>query len=512
MIKHILIFLMLVSFVQAYTSWVVGGNGTGANAAATNAGCYDYTEVGTTTISWITMQGANGGPLLSADAAVSSDNGAGSVRLTSIGSDYSAAIVGMGARVDFADDEVADGIYYVVDVDGSNTWIDLDVDFAGDGENATATLGGALAEPGDVPDSGDVVGGLYLSPGDKVWIAAVKDYTTADESDSILYIDEPGTASLPITWEGHVGDLAKDINDMEYGDSGIVTFLATGKTNAIESAVGGALYHTFIGISMKNATDDGASINPDDNAIFVRCQTAGNGVWGLHIDRNAFIVLCDFDGDTSGGVSLGQFGSVVTCVFRNSVHGIDASNNLSAVGSLFYANTGDSINVTAGISSIMYANTFDGNNGGSTIGIHMNSLGGGPYAIANNIFTDLNIGHRDGGGSTHKIVYTVYHNIFNGNTSDTSLIDIVPVDGDVFGNVVDPASLFSSGYILHADVKGKGIDASYTKAYWDDFNGGAGDNPPSPLSGLSFMDNGALQREEAGGGGGQPIIGGSVVR
>ena len=106
-----------------------------------------------------------------------------------------------------------------------------------------------------------------------------------------------------------------------------------------------------------------------------------------------------------------------------------------------------------------------------------------------------------------------FNNLYNNNTPDTTNVFPVPTDSDIWDNIVDPANLFSSGYILHPDNKGKGIDASFTKAYWDDFNGGAGDNPPSPLSGLSFKDMGGLQREEAGGiGGGQPIIGGSVIR
>ena len=239
----IIMFLVCTSFAHAeFLNWVVGGKETGEDAASTNAGVYDA-EVTT----WALMQDNNGGFLDEGNGLTVSDNGAGFIRVTGSGAQLQQAIVGVGANCDFIQNENIDGIFIIIAVNTGNDTIDLDESFDGDGETVNIVVGGAFPNPGDVPDSDDFADGSVLGPGSKVWIRAIADYTTVDESDSILYIHEDagdkgaGTAAAPIIWEGHFTEISS-----EKGDFGIVTFNANGKTNAIETAVGGKVYHTCL--------------------------------------------------------------------------------------------------------------------------------------------------------------------------------------------------------------------------------------------------------------------------
>ncbi len=504
--RYLLIFLMCVPVSSAtYVNWVVGGAGTGADKATTNSGMYDAD-----TTTWAAMQGTNGAALGFDVNATSSDNGSGSVRLTGDGDDFENVIVGVGARCNFSEDESADGIHLVEAVNVGADTIDLSVQFAGDGEACDVVVGGALPNPGDVPDGDDESAGYFLgNPAEnKIWIRALADYTTVDESDSILYINTPGGTSDPIIWEGHFAEIAN-----EKGDFGIVTFDGQNAvTNCIETAVGGVVSHVFIGFSLERAIDDGFNANgtTDDYVTLVRCQSINNGAWGVQGDRNITAAFCDFDTNGAGGMDCDLYSRAINCVFRNNTgDGFYTTANSTIIGCLVNDNTDTAIRI--GSYSCAYGCTVDGNDGVGTEGIYQDDAAPIYWLAINNIITDFVLGIQD--DATLRQAAVLYDNLYNSNATDAHAnITPQPSDGDIWGNVVDPTNLFSSGYILHADNKGKGVDASYTKAYWDDFNGGAGDNPPSPLSGLSFMDMGGLQREEAGGGGGQQILGGSVIR
>lgn len=513
MSKYLLIFLFLmcVSLASAtYINWVVGGAGTGADKASTNAGFYDAD-----TIDWDEMQGTNGASMGSDVDAASTDNGGGNVRLTADGDQFDFALVGMGVKCDFAQDESADGYHLITAFDAGNNTIDLDTAFGGDGEECNVVIGGALANPGDVPDTDDFAVGYHLGSGDtyKIWIRALADYTTVDESDSILYVNTAGTDASPIIWEAHYAEVAN-----EKGDFGIVTFDANGKTNAIETAVGGAVYHVFIGISCERATDDGANLNTDtdDYVTFIRCQFINNGAYGVQGDEFVWLMFCDFDTNGSGGADFDYYATVIACVFRNNTgDGIYVFRG-HIIDSLFYNNSDSAIAFLVGW-ALVYGCTIDGNNGAGTEGVLQDSATSFPWAAVNNIFTDCVTAVHD--DTALRQGFVSYNNLYNSNTTDAHAnITPQPVDGDNWGNLVKNVAenvLWTADdntYILAAAYKQAGVDAFYTKAYWDDFNGGAGDNPPSPLSGLSFMDMGGLQREEAGSGGGQPILGGSVVR
>ncbi len=513
-----IMFMVCMTFVQraaAVNSWIVGGAGTGGDAAADNGGGYVTGEGG----AWGTSQLTNGAPTSdpttwngSRTACTVQDGGGDTIKvLAPFGDGFENVVTGTVAYVRFETTVGLHGRYWVTVIDDdeltleSLEWIG---DFSSTEEGCDIHVGGAFSNPGDVPDNDDVGGDKLLAPGDKIWIRAIADYTTVDESDSILYVNQAGTAATPIIWEGHFAEIAN-----EKGDFGIVTFNANGKTNAIETAVGGSVYHVFIGISCELATDDGANLNnvTDDNVTFIRCQFVNNGVWGVHGDNTIHAIFCDFDANGSnaaadGGMFGGNALVAIYSVFRNNTgKGFAGEGGPTVIGCLVYDNTGTFGLWSLGGTPIFYGNTVDMNNVANSKGIFQDSSNVAFWFAINNIVTDCIIGIEDDSILRQRAV--LYNNLYNSNTTDAEAnITPQPVDGDNFGNLVKNVAenvLWTADdqtYILQSAFKQAGTDAFYTRKYWDDFNGGAGDNPPDPLTGLSFMDNGAQQREEAGGG------------
>ncbi len=521
--KYLLIFLMCVSFAwaQGGGSWIVGGKGTGAGKATTNAGVY-----GPTNSTWSNAQGNNGTFRFDADARAISDAGGSTMFVDIPDGEANANWLGVGVFFHNSNGTEPDARAEIVNVNtgASPDVIQIELPWI-DGTTADITVGGALPNPGDVWDSDDASTGIYIgdSKAHKIWIRALADYTTVDESDSILYVNVAGTSSAPIIWEGHFAEITTNGEGEEIGDFGIATFNASGKTNAIETAVGAQVYHHFIGISCENATDDGANLNgqTDDNVIFIRCQFTNSGVWGVQGDNSIQFIFCDVDGNgtaagTDGGIDTDIGTACISCVVRNNTgRGINTSS-LTAINSLIFDNSGTRATSFVGSGTIL-GNTIDCDNLANSVAIVQDSATATRWYAMNNIITDCVTGIRDDSSIGQSAI--LYNNLYNSNTADTNAnVTPTPIDGDNWGNLVKNVAenvLWTADdntYILQSAYKQAGVDAFYTKAYWDDFNGGAGDNPPSPLSGLSFMDMGALQREESGGGGGQPVIGGSVIR
>lgn len=504
----IIMFLACVSLARAESlSWVVGGKGDGTEAASTNAGVYDAD-----TTTWAIMQAAKGAFLDSGNSLTVSNNGSGFIRITGSGADLGNAIVGVGAKCEFlaAPEENDDGIFIITAVNTGADTIDLNESFDGDGETVNVVVGGAFANPGDVPDSDDFSDGSVLGGGSKVWVRAIADYTTVDESDSILYVNTAGTASDPIIWEGHFAEISS-----EKGDFGIATFDANGKTNGVETAVGGATHHTFIGIVCENATGDGWNFGTDDNQQLIRCAGNANGGDGLNGDAHLHIMSCEFDNNTVLGIDANRAAIFGTVVSNNNGGGIDINVAATVANCLVFDNfdgaTGKTqirLQTNAFVRGTIFGCTVDGDNKAGSVGILQDSPVGAAWMATNNIATDCEVGIRD--DSTLGQAFIGHNNLYNSNTTDAHAnITPQPVDGDNFGNLVKNVAenvLWTADdqtYILQSAFKQAGTDAFYTRKYWDDFNGGAGDNPPDPLTGLSFMDMGGLQREEAGTGAGE---------
>ncbi len=497
---------MCVSFASATDfSWIVGGKGTGAGKATTNAGVYNIANS-----TWDNAMGANGTFRFDINTTAIADGGGGTMLVDITDGQANANWLGVGVYFHNSEGIEPDARAQIINV---NTGVSPDVIIIElpwiNGDTADITVGGSLVNPGDVWDSDDASTGIYLGNADthKIWIRALADYTTVDESDSILYVNTAGTAAAPIIWEAHFAEVAS-----EKGDFGVVTFNATGIGNGIETAIGGSVYHVFIGLSIELANDDGLNGNgsTDDFISVIRCQFINNGIWGMQADRDNVVLFCDFD-TNAGGFDGGVRNIAIDSVFQNNTGDGYYTDSGTVIGCLSFDNGDTQIRVGTA-RDIVYGCTVDGDNGAGTEGIYQDGASAAFWTCINNLVTNCDVGVQD--DSTLRQAAILYNNLYNNNTPDTNTnITPIPSDSDIWGNVVDPGNLFSSGYILHDDNKGKGTDVSFTKAYWDDFNGGAGDNPPTPLSGLSFMDMGGLQREEAGiGGGGQPVIGGSVVR
>ena len=504
MIKYLLIFLLCVSFAwaQGGGSWIVGGKGTGSGKSALNGGVYNPAVA-----TYDEAQG-NDGTFRFDDNAKAISNAGGSTMYMDIpDGQANANWLGVGVYFHNSNGTEPDARAEIINVNtgASPDVIQLEIPWI-DGTTADVTVGGALANPGDVWDSDNASTGIYIGDGEthKIWIRALADYVAIDESDSILYVNVAGSAGNPIIWEGHFAEITTNGEGEEIGDFGIVTFNASGKTNAIETSLaGGVVYHTFIGISCENATDDGANLGgvTDDNVVFIRCQFVNNSVWGLQGGNNIRLVFCDLDTNGGGGIDVNSGAIIYSIVRTNTGKGVVVGSG-TVLYNLVSDNTLTQI-TTENVESTVNGNTIDGNNAAGQVGIINDSASARVWFCINNIITDCPTGIRD--NSTLGQSAVLYNNLYNSNTADTNAnIFPTPIDGDNWGNLVKNVAenvLWTADdntYILQSAYKQAGVDAFYTKAYWDDFNGGAGDNPPSPLSGLSFMDMGAMQRRQEG--------------
>ncbi len=500
--RHLLIFIMCVllslSSPVSGESWIISGKGTGADASAINAGIYTFQSGNN---NWADIQGTNGGPIESGTAGlVSSD--AGKVNIAKTGA-FTNTQIGNWIYVNFA--TYQDGRYEVISRSDDDITIEMVFGIA-EAPTNVFRVGGALPNPGDIPQA-QSASERILEAGDKVWIADNGDYTTVDASDSILYITVPGIGPNPIIWEGHVADVT---GVPEKGDFGIVTFDATGITNCIETAIGGSVHHTFIGLNLENATDDGLNGNTvtDSNITAIRCRFSLNGGWGMQGNNNIRAIFCDFDTNSGGGLDGDSPVNPIGCVFRNNTGSGVVGGPLTVIGCLFSENTTKGIWSEAG-GLTAWGNTIDMNNQAGAQGIRQDSGNIALWIAMNNVFTDCVTGIQDDASLGQNAI--LGYNLYNSNTTAHANANVIPqpVDGDNSGNLVKDElesvlwTVDDQTYILQSAFKESGVDASYTKAYWDDFNGGAGDNPPDPLTGLSFMDNGAQQRVEAGTGDGE---------
>lgn len=505
--RYLAIFLILISLASlafGVESWVIAGAGTGADASTNNGGGY---ITGGTAV-WSTSQATNGGPTVfinNQELDIRSNGGIVQLSDTANGGTFTTnMVVGQIQNINFSNTvNYTSARHTISSIEDADTWtINLTYIADEDGIDHDVWSGGALPNPGDVPDSDDIAVGEILAAGDKVWVRAIADFTTEDESGSILFVNTAGTASAPIIWEAHFAEISS-----EEGDFGIVTFDGTGHTNCIETAVGGSVHHVIIGIRCENATDDGANLNTveDDAVTFIRCQFNNNGAWGVQGDNNITAIFCDFDGNGSGGLD-GDFTIVsVGSVYRtNTGDGVFAAT-ACIVGNLLFDNTDTAVRIS-GSSALVYGNTIDGDDGAGTEGILQDSASGLSWTAINNILTDCVVGIQD--DSTLRQGAVLYNNLYNSNTTDTSAsITPVPSDSDIWGNIVDPANMFQAAdsnlgdpYILHSNNKDKGVDAQFTLEYWEDFNAGVGNNPPT-LTSLSGRDGGGLERIESAGGG-----------
>ena len=255
-----------------------------------------------------------------------------------------------------------------------------------------------------------------VAAGDTVHIKASGDYIAQDgANDCVLYLSTDGTAGSPITWEGYTstpGDGGQAIidasdNSLAYSVNGSAgSFNAFKNLRMTGASSYGFAYNPIDCCYFENCRfDNNGSIGVfvDNYNIFYRCQADKNGDAGFFADNSMFIGCKSFD-NTFRGIRNAFAGVILHCICygngtaqilvnsiniivsncvvdgENSTIGIhqdsvvgygslffnniifDCDTGISCDGdvspfqiedyNLFFSNTTDLINITAGANSI----------------------------------------------------------------------------------------------------------------------------------------------------------------
>ena len=283
---------MGVVFDGKATVILVGGRGTKAGNAKAGGGCTATQWASSNDISRYTD--ANGGCVVAVDPCSVSEGGSSKVRLTDAGSFLT---VQDGTLCNCIFDEGYagdDGRYEILDHDtGSGDWIDIDLAYVDDRENAEIYVGGAFPNTQIAFDETDA--SSY-----KVEILTNKDDTPIMGDDW-----DTGGDNLLRKW---VIGIDNDGDELTQGN--YVTLNGSGMANktveVVDTAVG--IKH----IRFTGATADGLAF--DNTAAVYGC----------------FMQNCKFDNNGADGLSLADAFSIGTkitdCVFEdNSTYGLSSA-------------------------------------------------------------------------------------------------------------------------------------------------------------------------------------------
>jgi hypothetical protein len=173
-------------------SWITGGKGTGAGAAATNGGGF----IDGTAATFDNSQLANGLPLYSLIDCTIDEAVSNNIRVSKSGINWSGVQVGQWVYCDFAA-TYTDGRYAVISVD--TTYMELALSWSAN-TTATVKVGGALDNPDDalaLATAGDVI---YLPNN----VSSVRTYTLPNNGGNaaMSFVHASGTKTARITMRG----------------------------------------------------------------------------------------------------------------------------------------------------------------------------------------------------------------------------------------------------------------------------------------------------------------------
>lgn len=339
-----------------------------------------------------------------------------------------------------------------------------------------------------------------VAAGDKVWVENTGTYEAEDGSSSaVMAIDTVGGYSTPVVFEAY---------DATPGDGGIVEIDGTTNTldYCITATVSGTSCYVFKGFVFTGATGSGVNITNLSYNFFENCSFENNGGAGFVGNVGNKFLNCRFYANGNAGINHGSYGmAVISSVFHGN--GSYAIYCLAgwAIHTLFYNNGPGGLGATCWWDFSVWPDglvncTIDGENKASHIGLYAPSVSGAAgVSLVNTIIYDCGTGANCSVSvpDFHAVRNNLYASVVTPRTNFPTGV----------GDVVDAADPFTASggrdYTLHntSAAKEAGVDAGYCAAFWDSYD--AADNPPDPAGEpkVSYIDIGAVQREEPTGGG-----------
>lgn len=384
--------------------------------------------------------------------------GGTTTQLTSAGTPFTSAHVGNTIAIT-GGTGFTTGFYSIRSVAAAVATMDRSVGTGGS-TGGTGNLGGAR--------SGFTVGTTTLQAslvaGNKVWVKN-------EAWNEAVALSVAGSANLPIVIEGY--DTARDdrptgtgrpLNNRASaaGDGIAITGADTWCKYLRVTAAGDAGFSLattslrFVHCASYSNTNEGFEYTAGNYHWFYACESYSNGGPGVGSSTAGIFYGCYIHDNTGGGLisSGGQLQATFSIIESNASHGISQPGTLS----------------------MLFNNTIYGNTGATTDGLNMDATRIGAY---NNIFANNG---RDGARANNGGGVVVDCNDFNGNSGAARTNFPTGVNDSTLAPTFTNAS--GGDFSIGTNLKALGYPGVF----------------PGALS-TGYLDIGAVQRQEAGGGG-----------
>lgn len=303
------------------------GRGTHSGASNTNGGGWERN----TSRSWTDSQDANGGPIDTTNSATITNNGSGSVRITSAGN-FSNSLIDLYVYVDFAA-TYTDGRYKITAVDVSGNYIDIDLTYSADTTATLVNVGGALLDQHGM--------GLALGQGD---VGKIPNDTILTNANGSNYMFESTVIVTGAT------DYDKFLNRIKIEGvddvTGIVDFDNPTKFNAATTNLGIRCFtnYDYVGLECYNTSSGSVfdTTGGQDRINYIGCiaHDSGGGNVGFSGDDGVVAIGCLAYNNNLGGFLFDNDSEAMYCTaYDNGGVGIDMDGNAKIVGCNSYNNT-----------------------------------------------------------------------------------------------------------------------------------------------------------------------------
>lgn len=319
-----------------------------------------------------------------------------------------------------------------------------------------------------------------VAAGETVYVKASGVYEVEDGANNcVLNPTTSGSITAPVLWQGYFDTI---------NDGGIVTINADPAGDQFSYGIfGGGTYQVFKNFEIKGASSYGVYTAGGDYWTMKNCNAHNNGNAGFLIDNYTKFENCSSNNNTGDGFQMDVEALFVSCIaYINAGWGFTCQTGVY-YNCLTYANTSGCFqfdDTSATNPHYIFGCTMDGE-ADADPGINFVTSGSAMVmvAVVNNIIYDTTLGID--ADDDIKEFAIARNNLFNDNGTDVN--NFLPVSAGGVGTRGDVTTApnfeneagddYTPGATSNALAKG--LDAHYTVAFWNDYNNGAGDNPPA---------------------------------
>jgi len=331
--------------------------------------------------------------------------------------------------------------------------------------------------PGTNANQSWAIGGAFATIDHAMNVVAAGDHVNVKASATyaeLATIVTAGTATAPIVFTGYTASV---------GDGGQASIGGATGAHGITSSVASGQHYAFYNIRITDCSSDGWQLNTRNHLAFINCR-ADQCTNGFIAEDFCKFLACEADNNSAKGISWDTDCCMYGCVSHTNGDSPFDFNKGVIVNCLAYGLGAGDYGFEASNSTFYWiiGNTVDGEGAATTRGFSIGS-GGTPQMqmFIGNIAYDCATGAHHNRDFKEDLVSA--YNLVNSNTANYSGMETfvgeqtgAPAFTDEAGNDYRPGS--------GSAAKANGVDAGFA------------------MDGSSFIDIGAVQREEPAGGSG----------